>query len=254
MQAYFVLPDEEALPAKKSRILKVHFAGCNFRCPSCNTPEILAFKEEFLYDLKMMKRRIKEHAPYIDGVLFTGGEPTLQRQALIELGNLCRKLHLQIAIDTNGSKPNVIRTLIELRLIDSLILDVKAPADDEVFQQATKSKTFFLITKQIIDDLKETIELVKVHQDEIDVELRTLIVPGIVYRKEDILGIGKMLDGMNCRWSLVQFSSHNGGILSKNLVNIKPPSERFLLKLQEAIVKEFPGLRVSIIISEESDD
>ncbi|NOZ80810.1 MAG: radical SAM protein [DPANN group archaeon] len=246
MQAYFDLPDRESSSQVKDRILRVSFAGCNFRCPSCNAPGLLEFKEDFLHDLKLMKQRIREEAPYIDGVIFTGGEPTLQRQALIELSNLCRKLRLSIGLDTNGSKPGVIRTLLEMKLVDHILLDIKAPRDEELFQKTTRSKTFFLITRQIIDDLRETLAVLKEH-DTVELDVHTLIVPGLIYRKEDILAIASLVDGLDCRWSLVAFSNQNGQVLSKQFSNIRAPTEKFLFQIRDYVLKKHPNLRISIV-------
>ena len=70
----------------------IYFAGCDFNCPHCNVPEMLTFKEEFLIDLREIKNKIKQNSKGVDGLLFTGGEPCLQRQALIELCKYAKKL------------------------------------------------------------------------------------------------------------------------------------------------------------------
>ncbi|MFH1590749.1 MAG: radical SAM protein [archaeon] len=251
MQAYFIEEYRAPNVVRAKNLLTVHFAGCNYRCPSCNVPDTLEFKEEFLQDLRVLKKRITDESRYVDMVLLTGGEPTLQRQALLDICRLCRKLELKIALDTNGSKPNVLQTLLEKSYIDYLILDLKAPADEALFQRATKSQTFFLITRQIIDDIKASIRIIGEHKDKIQVEVRSLVVPGIVYRKEDLEGIGEMARPLECRWNLVQFWSNEGKVLGKSMQGVNPPTEKFLQTLQETLQKSFPELQVGLLFKDD---
>lgn len=109
------------------KIATVLFAtGCNFDCPYCHNPDLVkasvdpanAFDQKFAYDF-LGKRR-----GFIEGVVISGGEPTLQE----DLGNVCReikKLGFPVKLDTNGSQPQVIARLIEDGLLDYIAMDIK---------------------------------------------------------------------------------------------------------------------------------
>ena len=61
----------------------------------------------------------------ISGVIFSGGEPTMQKDALIALAEGCRAMDLKVGIQTNGVFPETLEALIERSLIDLVHLDIK---------------------------------------------------------------------------------------------------------------------------------
>jgi pyruvate formate lyase activating enzyme len=69
---------------------------------------------------------IKTSSPYISGVVFSGGEPTLQKDALIELARYAKEQNLDVGIQTNGFFPDTLGRLIEEKLIDKVALDFKS--------------------------------------------------------------------------------------------------------------------------------
>jgi pyruvate formate lyase activating enzyme len=102
--------------------------GCNFRCPFCHNSGLLSgageegfSKEEFLQFLG--KRR-----GILDGVCVTGGEPTLQ-PGLEELLRQIKSLGFAVKLDTNGSRPAVLKRLVEEKLVDYVAMDVKNGPD-----------------------------------------------------------------------------------------------------------------------------
>ena len=68
---------------------------------------------------------IGESAPYISGVVFSGGEPTLQKDALIELARRVKGMGLAVGIQTNGLFPDTLDALIAGQLVDKIALDYK---------------------------------------------------------------------------------------------------------------------------------
>ncbi|MBN1156232.1 anaerobic ribonucleoside-triphosphate reductase activating protein [Candidatus Woesearchaeota archaeon] len=248
MQAYYCLDYlERTGRSVKKNVFHVYFGGCNFRCPYCNTPDLLDFREEYLQDVKLLKQKIKEESNFVEAVLFTGGEPTLQRLALIELARFAKKLKLKVGLDTNGSKPLTIKSLLEKKLLDFISLDIKAPLLEDDFERVTKSKTFFAPTASILHDLNNTISLLKKHK--LELEIRIPIVPSLMYRKEDVLSVVKIASDVGARLVLVQFSTKNP-ILNKKLIGVKPPGEKFLKTLRDLIHKKYPSLDVYLLPAE----
>ncbi|WP_081859225.1 anaerobic ribonucleoside-triphosphate reductase activating protein [Desulfohalovibrio reitneri] len=103
------------------------FGGCNLRCPTCHNadlawrpqihptihkPDILAF--------------IKKRRHWLDGLVVSGGEPTI----IPDLARLLRELReygLPVKLDTNGLRPHVVEALLSAGLIQEAYVDVKGP-------------------------------------------------------------------------------------------------------------------------------
>ncbi len=228
------------LPGKTCDVIS--FAGCDFNCPFCNVSQMLKFLEEYLYDIREIKEKIKNNSKLIQAVLFTGGEPTLQRQPLIELCKFAKKFGLKTILNTNGSKPDSLKSLFKDKLIDEVIFDLKCPLRNEIFDKVTKSKTFFKETQDIIKDVKESLKILTNYN--IYVEFRTLIVPSLMYKKEDLLEIADIVKDFNCLWTLTKFQP--GNCLVKRFDAIDPPSEMFLENLKEIILQKFPKLMIEV--------
>ncbi len=104
--------------------------GCNWRCSYCHNRSLLKMKrpehelipETHIFDV--LHRRRHE----LDGLVITGGEPTIQED-LARFMHEVRRLGLAIKLDTNGSRPGVIRRMLEEGLLDYIAMDIKAPFD-----------------------------------------------------------------------------------------------------------------------------
>lgn len=101
--------------------------GCNWRCPWCHNPA-LVYPEQFTprWNEADVLARLSASRRKIDGVVVTGGEPTLQPDLAAFL-NQVKSLGFETKLDTNGSCPQVVRALLEARLVDFVAMDLKAP-------------------------------------------------------------------------------------------------------------------------------
>lgn len=124
----FTLLDFENTP---SSIL--WFSGCNMRCGFCYNPEIVHGVGEFSFE--DLESFFETRQNLLQGVVLCGGEPTINKQ-LIEITKQLKKLGYKIKLDTNGLKPDIIKILVEQKLIDFIALDFKAPK--EKFTVVTK--------------------------------------------------------------------------------------------------------------------
>lgn len=110
-------------PGKLSAVAFTH--GCNLRCRYCHNPELLdgapprRIEEDEVLGL-LDRRRGK-----LDGIVVTGGEPTLQRGLAAFLARV-KALGFLAKLDTNGTRPEVIEELLAARLVDFLAIDLKA--------------------------------------------------------------------------------------------------------------------------------
>jgi len=223
--------------------MKIYFSGCDFKCPYCNTPDFLETKFEHVMDLKEVKREMENQRGTVEGIFLTGGEPCFQKQALLELLRKAKELKLKTVLDTNGSKPEVIEALLKNELLDTIIMDLKAPFN-ETFEKVTKSATFFKQSENIIEDTKQTLQILKAYDEKVEVIFRTIIVPGLIFRKEDFLKISKEIEDINAAWELQPFRS--GMVADKKMQNINSPTDSFLENLRDSIKKEIPSTNIRI--------
>lgn len=103
----------------------VFLGGCNMRCYYCHNHRILCDTSNTIpYDGVL--ERIKEQIGFIDGVVISGGEPTLHPH-LRKIINSIRELGLPVKIHTNGTNPKLIKELVNEGLLDFVAMDIKAP-------------------------------------------------------------------------------------------------------------------------------
>nr|WP_319377743.1 anaerobic ribonucleoside-triphosphate reductase activating protein [uncultured Methanoregula sp.] len=105
-------------------VCTVFFRGCPIRCSYCQNEGILT-GEDFR-ELSEIKEMIRSSSPYVSGVVFSGGEPTLQKDALLELARYAKELKLAVGIQTNGFFPETLAGLLEEKLVDKVALDFKS--------------------------------------------------------------------------------------------------------------------------------
>ena len=111
-------------PGKLSCIL--FLAGCNFDCPYCHNPDLVRSGSATapVISPDQLEAFLARRQGLLDGVVVTGGEPTLQS----DLPELCRRIKdmgFSIKLDTNGSRPKVLDRLIAEGLIDYVAMDLK---------------------------------------------------------------------------------------------------------------------------------
>ncbi len=218
----------------------VRFSGCDYRCPNCNTPGLVEFQTGELLDTREAARLIDELGK--DRVKFTGGEPLLQRQALLELLRHCRKKGYRTIVDTNASKPEAVQSLVEGKLVDEFHVDVKAPLAG--FAQATKAGTFFKPAAELFNEFKESLKILEKNQNTIALSFTTLIVPGLVYKKEDLLELARLLQNFDAEWHLLPFDPSI--TLDPALRGVAPPTTKFIDTLAGFIRKEYPNVNVLV--------
>ena len=243
MQAY--IEDiflESKLNTKESYII-INFSGCDFKCSHCNKPYLIEFKKQNQKDIKEIKTQIREFAGIATTAILCGGEPCIQKYTVQEILKYCKSLNLKTNLKTNATSPYTLNSLLKSKLVNKVILEFKSPLVKKTFQNTTNSTTFFKPTEQIINNIKKSLQILKKYQNKISITAKTIIIPGIIYKKEDILEIAKYLNKINCLWIFQPFSNQN---IKNNLSNINPPSKSFLNNLKKHCIKKYPNLRITI--------
>ena len=102
----------------------VFLQGCNFRCPFCHNSDLLGGSAEPFMTMEDFLDFLKKRTGLLDAVCVSGGEPTLQKD-LPELLKGIKALGFSVKLDTNGSRPDVLKALVSDGLVDYVAMDVK---------------------------------------------------------------------------------------------------------------------------------
>lgn len=189
----------------------IYLPGCNFRCPFCHNRELVLTPEE--YDdipFEFVEAYVKENAEFLDGIVVTGGEPTIHKD-LPALIRRIKGLGVKVKLDTNGTDPDMLKDLIDAKLIDFVAMDLKAPLD-ETYNELAGAKVD-------IEKVKRSIRIIM--ESGIDYEFRTTMVP-IMLKPEDYERMAAYV-GTARKLVLQHFSPHN--TIDPNLSVIKPLDE-----------------------------
>lgn len=106
----------------------VFLDGCNFRCPFCHNTPLLENKAEPCMTEDELFAFLEKRTGILDGVCVTGGEPTLQKELPEFLGKI-KALGYAVKLDTNGYRPEVLRSVVEQGLVDYVAMDIKNSPD-----------------------------------------------------------------------------------------------------------------------------
>jgi pyruvate formate lyase activating enzyme len=108
----------------------VFLAGCNFHCPYCHNPDLArgAAADGGELSLPWLRDFLAARKGFLDGVVISGGEPTLQPD-LAELCACVREAGYPLKLDTNGSRPDVLHRLLADDLVDYIAMDLKTAPD-----------------------------------------------------------------------------------------------------------------------------
>jgi pyruvate formate lyase activating enzyme len=110
--------------------------GCNFACPYCHNFTLVSDPDSLMsLPLDSVLDRLRPFVGWIDGVVVSGGEPTLH-PGLEELLGLIHQEGFQVKLDTNGYRPEVVKRVVEAGLVDMVAMDVKAPLEPLAYRRS----------------------------------------------------------------------------------------------------------------------
>ena len=213
-------------PQKVAAILFT--SGCNMRCPFCHNPDLVIpenIEKSRLLDEGELLLYLEKRKKYLDGLVITGGEPTIQP----DIVDFCRKIRgfgYDIKLDTNGLMPEVLEELLVEKLLDYIAMDIKGPVDEyEKFCGVRGNR----------DKIYKSIEIIK--NSGLKYEFRSTLVKGL-HSEEDVLKMSQAIEGVdlyylqnfNFQDRLVDGAFSGESFSSKEMVN--------LLKIAQEFVKE----------------
>lgn len=207
----------------------IFLAGCNFRCPWCYSSELvlpLKIAKQPRFSEKDILDFLRTRKGLLDGVVICGGEPTINKDLALFLEKI-KEMGFAIKLDTNGTNPEMLKDLVDRKLIDYVAMDIKSSLENPIYKN--------IFTENLkIEDVKESVEFLK--NGRIDFEFRTTCVPGI-HKKEEFMDIAKWIGGKNVKYYLQSFVGQK--TIDPNFEGIKPFENRFLQDIAKEIAPHF---------------
>ena len=200
----------------------VFTGGCNFRCPFCHNARLVTeqvheeqISEEAFFSFLKKRRGI------LDGVCVTGGEPLLQKDIIPFLSRI-RDLGFLVKLDTNGSRPDVLKEIVDAQLVDYIAMDLKNSKEKY-------AKTCGL--EAYPESIDESIALIM--KSGIEYEFRTTVVREF-HVAEDMVSMARWIEGAP-RYFLQGFID-SGNLIGDGCSAYSPAEMKELLTLVTPII------------------
>ena len=191
--------------------------GCNFRCPFChNASLVVRADEQPTYTNDEILAFLKKRQGILDGVAITGGEPTLM-SGLYDFIVQVKEMGYSVKLDSNGTRPEVLKNLVMNGLVDYVAMDIKNSPEKYAYTCG----------------LPESYDLSKIEESKnflmeghVDFEFRTTVAKPF-HTEEDFYKIGEWLKGSE-KYFLQQFKD-SGDIIGQEISSFNESEmEKFL--------------------------
>jgi pyruvate formate lyase activating enzyme len=212
----------------------IFFGGCDLRCPYCHNESLFTFDKTQIIPVEKLMKTLHKRKNFIDGVVVTGGEPTLYPELTGLLQKIKSELGLEVKLDSHGLHPEVIEKL--LPFISRVCIDIKTTPDlysslgSKVPQGEVEKR--LLQTKSLLENFSG------------EVEYRTTMYPPVV---ESYDRLYKMMDFVseNAEYYIQRFMPENAwSDEAKNTKSYLPEQlERMALELRKNLGRETIYLR-----------
>ncbi len=156
----------------QGKVASVMFlGGCNFCCPYCHNGQLVTgFVSLPEIPLGHILECMEKHRGWIDGIVITGGEPTIHAE-LPGLIQTLKQAGWGVKLDTNGSNPDMLGGLISGGWLDYVAMDIKAPLNDIDYARAAGGKFN-------LEHIRCSIDLLM--QNKVEYEFRTTVCPNLL--------------------------------------------------------------------------
>jgi pyruvate formate lyase activating enzyme len=162
----------------------IFLGGCNFCCPFCHNSSLVIDSVNLPeYSQDEILAFLKKRQGILEGVCVSGGEPTLSKE-LPDLLRQIKDLGYAIKLDTNGSRPDVLKALAKEGLIDMVAMDIKACPENY--------PALCGLSHPDLDAISESVRFLM--EGDLDYEFRTTVVKEL-HTEKDFREIGKWIAG-----------------------------------------------------------
>lgn len=220
----------------------IFFGGCNLRCPHCQNPELI---NGSLPDIpkKDVLDFLKERRKWLDGVVLSGGEPTMQWD-LVDFIREIKDMGFSVKLDTNGVRYDVLLDLKDKGLVDYVAMDVKGPPS--LYSNLVGMNHF---------DLRDNVEKGMFIATQFpDYEFRTTVGPIIRNGEISFMCVGEAVDSAKYivnvtgsnehKYFLQKFIPRKEGLLDRRLEDFPETSNELLSKMREKVKIVLPKCEI----------
>lgn len=161
--------------------------GCDFRCPFCHNASLVLDRNDEVHDPAEVLEFLKGRFGRLTGVAVTGGEPLMQ-QGLEDFMKALKDMGYAVKLDTNGSFPGRLRSILDAGLADYVAMDIKNC-------KAGYARTCGLpesSSQGLLANIEESISILR--QSGVDYEFRTTVVREL-HSPQDIEEMGRWMAG-----------------------------------------------------------
>ena len=202
----------------------VFTGGCNLRCPFCHNALLVTQIDNVVYDEEEIIEYLKKRMGLLDGVCVSGGEPLLQI-GLESFLKRVKELGYSVKLDTNGTFPARLKSLVEKGLVDYVAMDIKNCKEKYSLTTGTDSFDMAKIEESVSYLLSGVV----------DYEFRTTVVDGL-HEKEDFEKIATWIKGAK-KYFLQNFVD-SGNLIGSGLRAVSLDKLKEFAKMAESSVEK----------------
>lgn len=195
----------------------VFTGGCNMRCPFCHNPELIHTNQKSILSEEEFFELIARRKKFLDAICISGGEPT-QQPDLEEFIVRIKSMGYLVKLDTNGSAPSRLRSMIDEKLIDYVAMDIKNSPQKYSITMGVKSS-------KLLEEIQKSVKILL--ESSIPYEFRTTVVKEF-HESQDFYEIGKWIEGARAYY--LQNFEDNGKVLQSGL---HPVSQEELIAFKD---------------------
>ncbi len=214
----------------------VFLQGCNLNCVYCHNRHLIPLKRGNL-NVQDILEYLEGARAFLDGVVISGGEPTIQKGLLLFAQEL-KRIGYAVKIDTNGTNPEMLELLLSKGLVDFVAMDVKAPLTPEKYSGVCGHR----VDEEFMEKIRKSVEIVTSYG--VAHEFRTTVVEELL-TPADIIEIARSLPPQSS-YVLQQFVPPEMCAVADKLT--KPADRELLIKLKEECEKILTNVRVRLYV------
>jgi pyruvate formate lyase activating enzyme len=194
----------------------VFTGGCNYRCPFCHNAGLVTKLDTEIISEGEVLSHLKKRQGILDGVAISGGEPLLQGD-IEEFLQKIKELGYSIKLDTNGSFPDKLKSIIDKGLCDYVAMDIKN--SKERYNETIGIDNFD------ISLMEKSVEILR--DSDVDFEFRTTVTKNF-HTMEDIEKIGEWIKGTE-KYYLQNFVD-SGNLIDSNVEGVSKEGMQLMLE------------------------
>jgi len=201
----------------------VFTGGCNFNCSFCHNAMLVREEVKPLDEAEVLEY-LNKRKGLLEAVTISGGEPTLQHD-LEDFIIKVKALGYKIKLDTNGTRPEVLKDLLDKGLLDFVAMDIKTCFND--YEKITRAKN------ELVNKVQESLKILK--ESSIEYELRTTLVKEF-HNEESILKMAKELKDEKILY--LQKFVDSGACIENNLTEVEKSEAVKYKEILEKTIKK----------------